>query len=84
MRLSDLAPEEGAGDMPRIILTGREKVLVERHGGLFSYESSCIRLRTGIGLLTVTGEKLIISHFGAEDVLIRGRVDGLKVDGEKA
>ena len=84
MRFCDLAPEEGLGDTPRIILTGREKVLVERHSGLFSYESGCVRLRTKMGLLTVTGEKLIISHFGAEDVLIRGRVDGLHVDGEKA
>ena len=84
MRLSDLAPEEVTGDTPRIVLTGREKVLVERHSGLFSYESGCVRLRTGMGLVTVTGEKLIISHFGAEDVLIRGRVDGLKMDGEYA
>ncbi len=81
MRLSDLAPEEVAGDVPRVILTGRDKVLVERHSGLFSYETSCIRLRTRMGLLTVTGEKLTISHFGAQDVLIQGRVDGLQVDG---
>ena len=82
MRLSDLAPEDVVGDVPRIILTGREKVLIERHNGLFSYESGCIRLRTRMGLLTVTGEQLIISHFGTEDVLIRGQVDGLRVDGE--
>lgn len=82
MRLSDLAPREVCGDTSRIIMTGREEVLVERHGGLFSYESKCIRLRTGMGLLTVTGEKLIISHFGAQDVLIQGQVDALRVDGE--
>ena len=82
MRLSGIAPEEVRGDTPRIIMTGREEVLVERHGGLFSYETRCIRLRTAVGLLTVTGDRLIISHFGVQDVLIRGRVDCLRVDGE--
>ena len=82
MRLSGIAPEEVRRDTPRIILTGREEVLVEQHGGLFSYESRCIRLRTRMGLLTVTGEGLVISHFGAHDALIRGRVDGLRVDGD--
>ena len=42
----------------------------------------CVRLRTKMGLLTVTGEGLVITHFGAQDVLIRGRVDGLRVDGD--
>ena len=82
MRLSDIAPKEVVRQAPRIILTGREEMLVERHSGLFSYESRCIRLRTALGLLTVTGERLVISHFGAQDVLIRGRVDALQMDGE--
>ena len=82
MRWSGIAPEEVIMDTPRIILTGREEVLVERHGGLFSYESRCIRLRTSMGILTVTGEGLVISHFGAQDALIRGQVDGLRMDGE--
>ena len=82
MRWNGIAPEEVCRDTPRIVMTGREEVLVEQHGGLFSYETRCIRLRTKLGLLTVTGEGLVISHFGAQDVLIRGRVDALQVAGE--
>ena len=82
MRLRDVAPAEVLRDTPRIVMTGREEVLVEQHGGLFSYESRCVRLRTKMGLLTVTGEGLVITHFGAQDVLIRGQVDGLRVDGD--
>ena len=82
MRLNGIAPEEVCRDTPRIILTGRKEVLVEQHGGLFSYETRCIRLRTRMGLLTVTGEGLVISHFGAQDALIRGRVDQVQIAGE--
>ena len=84
MRFSDIAPQEVCRDTPRIILTGREELLVECHSGLFSYESRCIRLRTRAGLLTVTGDQLVISHFGLQDVLIRGRVNSLQVDEERA
>ncbi len=82
MRWTDVVPQEVCRDTPRIVMTGTEEVLVERHSGLFSYETRCIRLRTALGLLTVTGEGLVISHFGAQDALIRGRVRALQVDGE--
>ena len=84
MRLRDVAPAEVLRDTPRIVMTGREEVLVEQHGGLFSYESRCIRLRTRMGLLTVTGEGLYIDHFGPEDLLIRGKVHTVALEGEDA
>lgn len=71
-----------AGDVPRLILTGRKEVLLEGHAGLFSYETNRIRVRVKGGLCTVTGENLTIDYFGAEDLLIRGRVDGIALDGE--
>lgn len=66
---------------PRIILTGREEVLIEQHQGLFSYETGCIRVRTRDGLVTISGEKLIISFFGAQDLQIRGLISGVTIDG---
>jgi len=67
---------------PRLILTGREELLIEGHAGLFSYETKCVRVRTDCGLCEVTGERLTIDFFGAEDLLIRGRIDGVLLRGE--
>lgn len=72
-----IAPAHVAGDAPRAVLTGRDEVLIEGHTGLFSYETKCIRVRTKAGLWTVTGEGLTIDFFGAQDLLIRGKVAGL-------
>lgn len=77
-----LAPREVQSDQPRIVLSGREEVLIEQHTGLFSYETRCIRIRTKAGMVTVAGENLIISFFGMQDVLIHGKVESIGVDGQ--
>lgn len=80
MNVLSFAPPEARSETPRIVLTGRDEVLIEQHTGLFSYETKCIRVRTKLGLLTVTGENLVISYFGMQDLLIRGTVKGVQID----
>ena len=73
-------PPEIRRDVPRIILSGGEELLLEQHGGLFSYDSKCIRIRTGAGLLTGEGEKLVMEYFGVQDLMIRGKIHALRMD----
>lgn len=77
-----LAPREVQSRQPRIVLSGREEVLIEQHAGLFSYDTGCIRIRTKAGMVTVAGENLVISFFGIQDVLIRGKVESIAMDGQ--
>ena len=80
MRMKSIAPIEARSETPRVVMTGREEVLIEQHAGLFSYETKCIRVRTKAGLMTVTGENLVISYFGMQDLLICGQVHGVQID----
>ncbi|MBR1585549.1 MAG: YabP/YqfC family sporulation protein [Clostridia bacterium] len=82
MHLLSFAPPQVRSDCPRLVMTGRDEVLIEQHTGLFSYETKCIRVRTRDGLWTVTGEKLVIAYFGVRDLLIQGKIDGVSVSGE--
>ena len=82
MRFLEVAPPEVLSGAPRLICTGREETVIEGHTGLFSYETACIRVRTQMGVWTVSGENLVIDYFGAQDLLIRGRVDSVRMDGE--
>ena len=84
MKISEIAPPEVGKGAARIILTGREEVVIEGHKGLFSYETKCIRIRSKSGLVTVSGQDLIIDHLGVQDLLIHGKVEDVAVDGEKA
>lgn len=74
----------GIGDAvtPRVTLKGREEAAVEGHSGLFSYETDCVRVRTAMGILRIEGEALTIGYLGTEDLLVRGRVDRITVEGE--
>ncbi len=82
MLLNAIAPQEMAERESRALWTGRREVIIEGHRGLFSYETRCIRVRCRQGLWTVTGEGLFIDHFGPEDLLIRGSVHAVALEGE--
>ena len=82
MRLSEMAPLEMLERESRVLWTGLREVIIEGHRGLFSYETRCIRVRCRAGLWTVTGEGLFIDHFGPEDLLIRGSVRAVALEGE--
>lgn len=80
MRGLSFAPPEVCGNAPRVVLSGWEEALIEQHTGLFSYETRCVRVRTRKGLITVTGENLVIAYFGVQDVLIQGIIQGVSLD----
>ena len=79
MKNLSFSPPEMLQSRPRAVVTGWEEVLIEQHTGLFSYETSCIRVRTRAGILSVCGENMVISYFGTQDLLIRGKVTGLSL-----
>ena len=66
-----------------MILSGREELLIEQHKGLFSYESQCIRIRTGRGIVTIHGENLVITYFGLQDLMIQGKIRALSMEEEQ-
>ena len=82
MRINQLVPPEIVSGVPRLTLTGRGEVVIQGHTGLISYETDRIRARCGVGVISIAGEKLTIDYFGAEDMLIRGRVDDIQISGE--
>ena len=56
---------------------------IEGHTGLFSYETEKTRVRTPKGTVTILGEGMILSFFGAQDLAVRGRVHQILLDGEQ-
>ena len=83
MRWEEFTPPEARGAETRAVMTGQKEVLIEGHRGLFSYETDRIRVRSKNGIWTVSGQGLIIDYFGAQDLLIKGCVDSIAIDGEK-
>ena len=82
MHWNSLVPPEARSEAPRVVISGREQVLIEQHRGLFSYETNHIRVRTQAGLMTVAGAGLVISHFGPQDLLIQGEIASVALEKE--
>jgi len=76
------AAREARGEISRLVLSGREQLILEGHSGLFSYDTKRIRIRTGEGMIEVTGQDLVIEYFGLRDLMIRGTIEGLRMEGE--
>lgn len=65
-------PSEVVLDLPRLVLTGTEQLLVENHRGLRAYSRSEICLQTSLGELRVSGEALDIKLITQDQVDIGG------------
>ena len=76
------SPEGGITE-PRIVLSGSREMMIEKHQGLFSYETHSIRVRLAGGILTVKGKGLTIAYFGVQDMQIRGKIECIQMDGDE-
>ena len=74
LRLLDL-PEDMDPWVPRITVLGRERMLVENVSGIRRCTEAEVRLLTGCGTLTVSGEGLLVKELGESRALLTGRLE---------
>lgn len=78
-RLRSMEPEE----MQRRTLAelcGADRLLVEHHRGILAYGSECIRIGATFGQLLVEGEGLRLCCMSRAQLVIRGRIRGLRLE----
>ena len=60
---------------------GREQLLVEHHRGILGYGTDCIRIAATYGVLAVEGEDLRLCCMSRSQLVIRGKLVRLSVEG---
>ncbi len=70
-------PQELVFGWPRSVLLGDEKLIVEQHQGIFACTEQEIVLKTGCGLMVITGDKLSISRFDGDGLVVFGHIEKL-------
>ena len=63
--------------LPRITLMGREWLMIENHRGIVGYDQERLRIATCVGILCVSGERLMIERIGGEDIVVHGDIVAL-------
>ena len=66
-------PKDVIMDMPRITVTGDREIYIENYRGIAGFDENSISVSSGIGRVTVYGDKLEIAAVRREDILISGR-----------
>ena len=62
-------------------LYGRERLLVEHHRGILGYGTDCIRIAATFGVLVVEGEELRLCCMSRSQLVIRGKLLRVSVEG---
>ncbi|MBR5226321.1 MAG: hypothetical protein IKV90_11765 [Clostridia bacterium] len=69
-------PADALEDCARVTLLGRSEVTIEGQHGVIELSSARIRLRTGLGILSISGDQLTLHALCAE----RARITGERID----
>ena len=73
-RLLEL-PKEVCSNIPRIIITGFDEMLIENFKGILEYEEFYIRINTYIGIININGYGLKLENMTNDDIKVTGKIE---------
>ncbi len=68
---------EAAPGLPIVEISGQHRVLIENHFGVRAYSRESIMVNVKFGCITVCGCGLELARMTKEQLIIRGRIDGV-------
>lgn len=67
-------PEDVMLGAPRLLLRGDRMLFIENHHGVVEYSPEKMRVKTMLGVLEISGDALLLSALGEEDLMISGQI----------
>ncbi len=71
--------EEALPLQPIVELAGTDRALIENHMGIASYSRDCVAVKVKYGFVHVCGSCLEIRRMSRERLVIRGRIDSVRL-----
>lgn len=68
--------------MPLVEITGKSRVLIEHHAGVTRYGNEQITVRVSYGTVDIFGGGLELACMRRDQIVICGRIDGVKLNRE--
>jgi len=80
--ISDLfeLPREVMMNLPRLTLVGNIQIYLENHRGVIAYDEQKVRIGVENGEIIIRGVNLQIKNLVAEELLIKGTINGIDYD----
>lgn len=71
-------PKEIILNMPKMILIGKNQMLVENHRGIIEYTPNLIRVNSTVGVIKTQGKELNLRNIAADDIMISGDIESIE------
>ena len=68
-------PKEVCSNVPKIVITGFDEMIIENFKGILEYEEFYIRINTYIGIININGYQLNLENMTDDDIKITGKIE---------
>ena len=73
-------PQEVCSNIPKIIITGFDEILIENFKGILEYEEFFVRINTYIGIININGYNLSLENMSDDDIKVHGKIESLDIE----
>lgn len=74
-------PKEIVLNIPKLTMVGNGGLIIENYKGVIEYEETKVRINTGVGVIKITGEGLIIKEITSENIMVDGKICSIEFTG---
>ena len=81
-RLNDILefPKEIYGNIPNLIITGFEDIIIENYKGILEYEDYIVRVNTYMGIINIHGINLKLEKMTEDNLKIIGKIESIEIE----
>lgn len=73
-------PKEVCSDVPKIIITGFDEMIIENFKGILEYEEFFVRVNTHIGIININGFNLNLENITNDDIKVTGKIESMDME----
>ena len=73
-------PQEIYSDVPKIVITGFNEMVIENFNSIREYEEFFIRINTHIGIININGYNLKLETMTNDDIKITGQIENFEIE----
>lgn len=74
-------PRDVVLNIPKIVVTGDNELIIENHKGIIMFEENEIRVNSSVGVISLQGKKLEILFIGGSTIILGGKFKGINYEG---
>ena len=73
-------PKEVCSNIPKVIITGFDEIIIENFKGILEYEEFYVRINTHIGIININGYGLNLENMNNDDIKVKGKIESLDIE----